>query len=238
MVKLIQFLTDAKCPACEIRKPAPALCEVCRAFPVLEGPLCLGCYNPITQSGTLCGMCLKKTWAPLSRIRSAIWLNEPLKNLIHGIKYEMRYRRLDLFRSVLPESSPFSDTGALIPVPLSPGRMKQRAFNQSEWIANQLGKRWGVRVIRNGLIKGKETEPQSTLSRKGRLKNLRSCFRWESKERPPDSVVLVDDVFTSGATLIECGRALRKAGCRQIFGWTLLRTPRSSSRGAQRRGDP
>ena len=113
----------------------------------------------------------------------------------------------------------------IIPVPLHPARLRTREFNQSLLLADQLGRHLSRPVSTTNLVRTAVTDPQTALSRQARLRNLRHAF---TIRRPHDlagkRILLVDDVFTTGTTLNECAKTLRKAGSGQVFALTLART--------------
>jgi ComF family protein len=117
------------------------------------------------------------------------------------------------------------DADVIIPVPLHPARLRTREFNQSLLLADQLGRHLSRPVSATNLVRTAATEPQTALSRQARLRNLRNAF---TIRRPHDlagkRILLVDDVFTTGTTLNECAKALRKSGSGQVFALTLART--------------
>ena len=117
------------------------------------------------------------------------------------------------------------DADVIIPVPLHPARLRTREFNQSLLLADQLGRNLSRPVSATNLIRTALTDPQTALSRQARLRNLRNAF---TIRRPHDlagkRILLVDDVFTTGTTLNECAKTLRKAGSGQVFALTLART--------------
>ncbi|XPV76987.1 MAG: ComF family protein [Desulfovibrio sp.] len=100
----------------------------------------------------------------------------------------------------------------IVPVPLHPKRLFQRGFNQSQEVALQLHKKTGIPVAPTALIRNRHTQPQMTLSRKERLTNLEKAFSIGSPAIAGKRILLIDDVFTSGATLKECTTVLLKAG--------------------------
>jgi ComF family protein len=113
----------------------------------------------------------------------------------------------------------------LMPVPLHSGKLRQREFNQSLLLADPIGRHLNIPVLYTNLIRTAPTPAQTTLSRKSRLKNLRGAF----VVRHPQMIInrkilLVDDVFTTGTTVNECAKALRKAGSADVFVLTLGRT--------------
>jgi ComF family protein len=117
------------------------------------------------------------------------------------------------------------DVDIIIPVPLHPTRLRGREFNQSLLLADQLGRHMARPVSATNLVRVSATDPQTTLTRHARLKNLRKAF---DVHRPQDlkekRILLVDDVFTTGTTLNECAKALRQAGSGPVFALTLART--------------
>ena len=99
---------------------------------------------------------------------------------------------------------------------------KRRGFNQSEIIAKELGRISNCKVV-SLLSKIKDTEDQARLNKEERLKNIKNCFKL--CDRPGLSqVLLVDDVFTTGATMKECCKVLKQAGIKKVWGFTLART--------------
>jgi ComF family protein len=117
------------------------------------------------------------------------------------------------------------DADVIIPVPLHPARLRTREFNQSLLLADQLSRYLSRPVSAGNLVRIAATDPQTTLTRKARLRNLRNAF---NIRRPQDlaekRILLVDDVFTTGTTLNECAKILRKAGAGPVFALTLART--------------
>jgi len=117
------------------------------------------------------------------------------------------------------------DADVIIPVPLHAARLRAREFNQSLLLADQLSRHLARPVSARNLVRVAATDPQSTLTRQARLRNLRNAFEIR---RPQDlaekRILLVDDVFTTGTTLNECAKILRKAGTGPVFALTLART--------------
>jgi ComF family protein len=117
------------------------------------------------------------------------------------------------------------DVDVIIPVPLHSTRLRAREFNQSLLLADQLRHHLARPISTTHLIRIAATDPQTTLTRQARLRNLRKVF---AVMRPQDlmekRILLVDDVFTTGTTLNECAKTLRKAGTGPVFALTLART--------------
>ncbi len=108
----------------------------------------------------------------------------------------------------------------LTPVPLTKTKLVKRGFNQSEILAKIISELTGYKIF-NGLEKIKETKDQAELDFKERLQNLKSAFKL--KEKPPQYVILIDDIKTTGTTLKECARLLKENGTKEIIALTILR---------------
>jgi ComF family protein len=114
---------------------------------------------------------------------------------------------------------------AIIPVPLSKKRLTQRGFNQSHLLGRYISKNLSVPLKCDLLVKTKDTPPQSMLSREERIRNPKRAFSVAGSSREvPQTVLLVDDVMTTGATMNACARILKKAGTRMVYGSVLART--------------
>lgn len=106
---------------------------------------------------------------------------------------------------------------AVIPVPLHAKKLRERGYNQAEILARKLGEALGAPVCPNGLIRTQDTAPQKNLQSRQREKNLYHAFQAGDLPAGITRVILVDDIYTTGATMNACSAALRKAGVRQIF---------------------
>ncbi len=111
---------------------------------------------------------------------------------------------------------------AVIPVPLHQKRLRQREFNQSALLAKYLAKSLGIAMMLNCLVKVRDTTPQVGLRSQDRRKNIKHVFDLKQRELiEGKNIMLVDDVVTTGATVRECSRVLKKAGARNIYVITL-----------------
>jgi ComF family protein len=149
-----------------------------------------------------------------------------MRRLVHGLKYADRHDGVRLLgrwlASAGAELLPHADV--LVPVPLHPWRLWQRRFNQSALLAQALARQTGHPVTANVLIRVRRTASQVGLSPDQRRRNVEGAFRIRATpHRTVDgrSVVLVDDVRTTGATVEACARALRRAGARRVDVLTL-----------------
>ena len=141
-------------------------------------------------------------------------LSQPLSSLI--ITHFESYEKPALF---IQEKDDF----IIIPVPLSQKRLKWRGFNQAEEIAKNLSMYLQIPLFNNILTKNKETFFQSRLSKEERENNLISSFSC-NKQIKNEKVLLVDDIYTTGSTMEECAKTLKKAGAIKVIGITIART--------------
>ena len=112
---------------------------------------------------------------------------------------------------------------ALVPVPLHWSRTLRRGFNPAAELAVPLAKSMQCRLLLSPLRRNRATVAQSGLDAAERRKNLRGAFRWHSPSPPPQHVVLIDDVVTTGATATECARVLLRSGAKRVDVWAIAR---------------
>lgn len=168
-----------------------------------------------SDSSIICGECIKD--APsFSSVRTFGLYKGPLRKAINLLKYhQMKRLSKPLSKMLLRMKIPRADT--VIPVPLYKARLRQREFNQSALLAKYTAKSTGTSLLVNCLVKVKETMPQVGLSSRERRRNVRNAFRVEKKEFINGrDILLIDDVITTGATVRECSRVLKKAGAGDI----------------------
>jgi ComF family protein len=151
--------------------------------------------------------------------RSALVFTRTLRAIIHHLKYSDRVSLANPLGAILKEClerEPF--TGDLIiPVPLHPSRLRQRGFNQAELIAARLGRPIDARLLR----RRKNTPSQTGLTRNERKRNLASAF--EVCGEVKRNVIVVDDVYTTGSTMDEIARTLKRAGAQRVEVLTVAR---------------
>lgn len=109
----------------------------------------------------------------------------------------------------------------IVPIPLSPRRQRERSFNQSLLIAQELSEHFSLPII-DGLKKI-ERQPQSELAAEKRSKNIANAFSWQGENLAGQKIILVDDVVTTGATLAEAAKVLKKAGAKKVIGLAVAR---------------
>jgi competence protein ComFC len=234
--RVLDALYPLHCPACRNGLPPGAVagdfCEACRGLLVpVEPPFCQVCAEPFPGDITgdfTCPNCLGRHQAYDFAVCS--WLSRgPVREVVHRLKYDrFRPARLALARLMLPALADPRLSGIpwlLVPVPLHPRKQRQRSYNQSLELAVSLTRLTGLACSR-ALSRIRPTQSQAGLDRAGRLKNLRGAFavrRGCVKRITGASILLIDDVLTTGATAHECALALKEAGAVRVAVLTAAR---------------
>jgi ComF family protein len=186
------------------------------------------CGLPLPDVLDLCPACAQSE-PVLEQIRSFGWYEERedpthvLSTLIKIFKYGGERALALLLASYLDQAGhPLRPLIEQITfVPMTPHDERRRGFNQAELLARELGKLWGVPVVRT-LEKIKDTKPQASLPHDARRENIRGAFRL-AKFTPCATILIVDDVCTTSATLSECARVLIEGGVEKVYGLTVAR---------------
>lgn len=210
-----------RCLLCGAAAGYDGLCDGCRTeLPWLDAAGCEICAHPLPAAG-LCGRCLADP-PHYDRVIAACRYAFPLDALIHSYKYGGRLAAAAALAGLL-DGRITRKPDLIVPVPLTPQRLRERGFNQALEIARLLGKSLGVAVDAGLCIKTRDTAPQSTLPWKTRRKNIRGAFVVLG-DLEGRHVAVVDDVLTTGATLGELARNLKRAGAASVTGYVIART--------------
>ena len=237
---LEQLLLPAECLLCRSLLSFPdadrTVCSVCRhRWRAVRPPWCERCGQPEPLFGG-CRLCAD--WpAALQRVRSAVWLEGGAREAVHALKYAGLARVADdLAAAMSGMALPGGDGAMLVPVPLGPRRLRQRGYNQSARLAQALGRRWH-RPVAELLVRVRDTATQTALTPAARRANVAGAFEVRNEKcgmrsppmqnsalrNPHSALVLVDDVFTTGATLAEAARVLECAGVTAVLAVTFGR---------------
>jgi ComF family protein len=193
----------------------PDRCIGCKRSGVLLCPTCQAAMRPYSAV-TIPRIGGAET--SLLSASAAYQFEDPLRQAIHTLKYDRIQRIAPLLGDLLVnhlKKHPLP-MDAVIPVPLHPHRMAERGFNQSSLLAGRIAEVYGVSLRTKGLVRTRDTAHQVGLDAQERRKNMQEAFVWRSKKAPPARVVLIDDVTTTGSTLIACAEVLRAAGAQEV----------------------
>jgi ComF family protein len=232
---ILDFLLPASCAYCRSSISAsnvPYFCSSCWAdFALMQGPVCPSCgrsfESPEALShspGHLCHGCRAKP--PLFDQALAIGHFEgPLREAIHQYKYRpCRALGRPLGQWMADKIRLIADIDMVIPIPLHRTRLKQRGFNQALLLADCVSKCHHLPLSYDNLLRVRPTRPQVELCEAERIKNVAGAFALCQPSLLVDkSLLLVDDVFTTGATMHECASVLKGAGARRVTALTLSR---------------
>ncbi len=204
-------------------KEGDFLCYSCRrSLPRITPPLCPRCGKP-QPSGILCPGCVG--WqAELDGIRSPFRFDGVIRQAIHQLKYRnlraIAQPLAKLLQDFLSTNPMLGEV--LMPVPLHQKRLRERGYNQSRLLAQELGKLINLPVVADCLIRQRHTPPQARTStvdeRRSNVANAFTCRNYRLQDK---QVLLIDDVTTSGATLNACASALKSAGATSVWGLVL-----------------
>ena len=161
----------------------------------------------------------------LARVRSAASYEGPLELALHRFKYQGWRRLAGPLGLLMAERLVVEGLSApwVVAVPLHSSRLKQRGFNQSELLATDLRRRMAISKPPGELVRTRPTPPQVGHDRRWRLDNVRGAFEWRGAPLEARSILLVDDVTTTGATLEACAAALRSGGSGPVMGVSVAR---------------
>lgn len=224
--RILHILYPEKCVVCHrILKDSGSgkLCDVCR-FQIrpVEEPRCARCSKALADvREELCGDCRGKRFY-VERGFALYPYDEQMQRAIRNLKYggemaggvffagQMAERYGNWVNALSPE--------VLIPVPIHKKRMRFRGFNQAARLAVEIGAALGIPVDENYLVRTENTKPQKGLDSRERFQNLQKGFAVRERDGAGyESVLLIDDIYTTGATLESCGKALKEAGTKRIF---------------------
>ena len=229
---VVDAVLPPRCPGCgEIVDGDDRFCAGC--FAQLQGlgpPQCACCGLPLPHDGdaaALCGACLAQPPA-FARARAPFAYGGPARQLVLALKHG---RRLPLARmmarAMLRVAGDLPADAVFVPVPSHAMRLWQRGFKQAAEIARQLSRQAGRPLAVDALARIKATPSTRGLTRRARLKNVAGAFRLARADQINGrTVILVDDVMTTGATVSACAAQLLKAGARQVEVLTYARTLR------------
>lgn len=230
---VLEQIYPTKCPFCgEIvsagkknRTVHNGICGECRIkIPYIGEERCMCCGKPISNpNAEYCYDCSRhKHFFTDGR---SLWIHKgKVESAVYAMKYQNRRIYGETFGKEMAEH--FADylwkrrISLLVPIPLHPRRMRKRGFNQAEIIAKILSENTGIRMDAKVLRRVKATRAQKELGEKGRKLNIRGAFK-EQKCVEGENIVLIDDIYTTGSTLDEAAKVLKRAGAENVYFLTV-----------------
>ncbi|MEE9145833.1 MAG: ComF family protein [Candidatus Tectomicrobia bacterium] len=238
MRAVLDFVLPPRCRLCSAStagEPIPWICQCCwLAIDYIIPPICQQCGQPlmappegIASAGHRCGACLLQP-PPCERARAVGLYHGVLRDIIHAMKYQGVYGLVRPLADLLQAQFTFhwgtERPDALVPVPLHRSKLRQREFDQALALARCLSRDTRIPLWANVLVRHRATAAQVGLNAVQRRRNVRGAFIVQQplscREK---AVLLIDDVYTTGATVHECARLLRRAGAARVDVYALAR---------------
>lgn len=236
MSNLLDFLRDTSalvaerllphdCFVCGHDAGPDLLCELCLAELPRQPRACPVCAIPVVDDGGPCGrcQCLPPAFDASAAALSYVF---PVDRLIRALKYRHRFAVSAFLAQVLHPLMRPADPAVVVPMPLHERRLRERGFNQAAEIARPLARAWGLPLELGAVRRVRDTAPQVSLPWAERRVNMRGAFRCDVSFGGK-TVVVIDDVMTTGATLDELARTLKSHGAARVENRVVARTPLS-----------
>ncbi|MBN1905195.1 MAG: ComF family protein [Deltaproteobacteria bacterium] len=236
--ELIDIIYPKKCHLCldfldDEESKLPDICNSCfSGLPVLTHPFCSICGVPFeskVEEDHLCEKCIR-TRPFYDELRAPYLYEDIIMEAIHRLKYSGKSYLAKSLGSLMADflkewTGDIDDSMIMIPVPLHKRKLRQRGFNQSALLVRSTAKLLDIETDYFTLRRIRYTETQTGLTIEERRKNVKRAFEVTGNANlNGKSVILVDDVATTGNTMDECARVLKMAGCERVLGLTLART--------------
>lgn len=226
-VKNFLFPGGAGCPLCGRRGSPKHLCRSCleiwaglaRGFTPCEK---CGRFSADLGGSLICKEC-QTGEQPFIKACSVAPYEGSVREALHYFKFcgkqDLAYPLGELLAALAAEVFPFKSFAAVVPVPLHEGRLRERGFNQAALLADVIGRLLKIPLAEDALVRKMETPSQTSLSKQQRQANLKGVFESGNSADglQGKSVLLVDDVFTTGATVQECSLVLKASGVQKVY---------------------
>lgn len=220
---ILDWIYPPRCCNCD--RVGVVFCPECEgSIKLLKGNLCATCGYPLRSRKSVCQKCASEK-PPFEALRSLGSHEGALRHGVHALKYR---RDLDLghffaIRLAALVTREAWQIDLIVPVPLSPAHLKQRGYNQSACISQNLAWLLGLPHSNTSIKRVKETQEQITLDVNERFMNLCDAFNANPATLEKKRVLVVDDVITTGATMQNCAKAVRIAGAEAVYGISVGR---------------
>lgn len=225
---LLDLFYPPRCVICEkILLPSEKrICDRClRDLPLVKDPYCMCCGKPLNlKEREYCADCERHSHV-YDEGRAVFLYEKGIRLSVNRLKFNNQRYSIPFYGewllSMLREMEPVWKAECLVPVPMHPKKRAVRGFDQAVLLGRCLSSLSHIPCREDLLVRTRLTQSSKKLGRTGRRKNLRGAFRVNPDAVIPESVILIDDIYTTGATMDEASLALRRAGVRRIYFLTL-----------------
>lgn len=229
--EVVNALLPPACPICG--KPAPFIggkradiCQECmERVRYVKEPVCLKCGKPVQDNETEYCMDCSRHAHVYDQACAVYEYSKDIKNSIYRFKYHNKQEYARIYAKQMSQKCKgmirMWTPDVIIPVPIHITKLKMRGFNQAGLIAGELGKLTGIPVDEDSLVRVVRTEPMKELNNAQRVKNLQNAFQADKKVVKYRKVLIVDDIYTTGATFDACATVLKHAGVQKVYGVSL-----------------
>lgn len=226
----VNLLYPRRCPICDepVKVSEGDICTECYSkLKIITGSVCFICGKPlINNEQECCADCLKRKHK--FTFGRALYAYESIQTSIYKFKYSNRQEYAEFFgKEMAMHFAAFvklTKAEALIPVPISRSRRKKRGYNQAELLADVMGKQLNLPVYRNLVKRVKNTLPQKELNAYERQKNLKKAFKLAQNDVKLNSIIVMDDIYTTGSTIDALAGVLLTSGVQKVYFLTLSLT--------------
>lgn len=220
---ILDLVYPKRCPFCKEIRPYQSLqvCNKCLAkLELVKAPHCMKCGKTVREEEEYCKDC-KEQLKHFDYGFPVFYYKEPLKGALYDFKYKNQRYYADFFAESMVKyygrEIKLLGIDGIVPVPVHRNKKRKRGYNQAEVLANALGNKLKIKVYPNYLIRTIDTSPQKELTEKERIKNLKNAFKIGKNDIKLKKVLLVDDIYTSGATIEACTKVLRLEDVDKIY---------------------
>jgi ComF family protein len=218
---VVRSLHGQDCVLCAAASGERLVCAACAADLPRLVDACPQCAGP-SPGGAACGGCLAHP--PQFDATIAPWRYEfPVDRLVLALKFGRRLALAGLFGAALGDCAAGRRVDALVPMPLTRARLAERGFNQALEIARHLARHSGLPLAPHLARRVRDTAPQTGLPHDARAANVRGAFECDA-DVAGRTLAVVDDVMTTGASVAELARTLKRAGAARVENWIVART--------------
>lgn len=220
---LMDLVFPRRCPICDavMAYGEQGICNRHKTLPYVTGPVCMKCGKELSEAEQeYCEDCRRHTRS-FKRAYPVFRYEEPVASSVLAIKYHNKREYVDYYGNLLAERLRKAGVAdriqIILPVPIHKRRRKKRGYNQAELLAEVVGRQLHLPVDKTHLLRVSETAPQKELSPLERANNIKQALEVKMLPAEWKTVLLIDDIYTTGATVQACTEALQEAGVEQVY---------------------